>query len=71
MKAKEKQVTETKVSNNGQLEKATPEQELESIKGQYKEAIEKQQMYANLAQRCLGAIEVLERMVKNEEKEDN
>ena len=68
---KVKELTETKVSDNGQIKKATPEQELESIKKQYEEAIKQQQQYANLAQRCLGAMEILERMVKNEEKVSN
>ena len=68
MKAKAKEVTDTKVSDNGQVEKATPEMELESIKKQYEEALKQQQQYANLAQRCLGAIEILERMVNVEEK---
>ena len=63
---KTKEVTETKVSDNGQIEKATPEMELESIRKQYEEAV-KQQQYANLAQRCLGAIEILERMVNEKE----
>ena len=68
MKAKAKEVVDTQVSDNGQVEKVTPEMELESIKKQYEEAVKQQQQYANLAQRCLGAIEILERMVGNEEK---
>ena len=64
---KTKEVTETKVSDNGQIEKATPEMELESIRKQYEEAVKQQQQYANLAQRCLGAIEILERMVNEKE----
>ena len=64
---KTKEVTDTKVSDNGQIEKPTPEQELESIRKQYEEAVKQQQQYANLAQRCLGAIEVLERIIKNAE----
>ena len=66
--AKVKEVTETKVSDNGQIEKPTPEMELESIRKQYEDAVKQQQQYANLAQRCLGAIEILERMVKVEEE---
>jgi len=65
---KTKEVTETKVSDNGQVEKATPEMELESIRKQYEDALKQQQQYANLAQRCLGAIEILERMVDSEDK---
>jgi hypothetical protein len=68
MKAKAKEVVDTQVSDNGQVEKVTPEMELESIKKQYEEAIKQQQQYANLAQRCLGAIEILERMVDSENK---
>ena len=40
-------------------------EELESIKQQYNDAINKQKQYSNLAQRCLGAIEVLERMTED------
>jgi len=68
MKAKAKEVVDTQVSDNGQVEKVTPEMELESIKKQYEEAVKQQQQYANLAQRCLGAIEILERMTKVEDK---
>ena len=68
---KTKEVTETKVSDNGQIEKPTPEQELESIRKQYEEAVKQQQQYANLTKRCLGAIEILERMVKNEAEISN
>ena len=63
-----KEITKTKVSDNGEIKKPTPEQELESIRKQYEDAIKQQQQYANLAQRCLGAIEILERMVKVEEE---
>ena len=69
MKAKAKEVTEAKVSDNGQVEKVTPEMELESIKKQYEDALKQQQQYANLAQRCLGAIEILERQIKEENAE--
>ena len=65
---KTKELTKKKVSDNGQVEKATPEMELESIKKQYEEAVKQQQQYANLAQRCLGAIEILESMVNSEDK---
>lgn len=69
MKAKAKEVVDTQVSDNGQVEKVTPEMELESIKKQYEDALKQQQQYANLAQRCLGAIEILERIVGNEDKQ--
>ena len=66
MKAKAKEVVDTQVSDNGQIEKVTPEMELESIKKQYEDALKQQQQYANLAQRCLGAIEILERITKKD-----
>ena len=69
MKAKAKEVVDTQVSDNGQVEKVTPEMELESIRKQYDEAVNQQTAYANLAQRCLGAIEILERIVGNEDKQ--
>ena len=64
---KTKKVTESKVSDNGAITKPTPKEELESIKLQYQDAIEKQQQYANVAQRCLGAIEILERLLVDED----
>ena len=72
-KAKVKELTETKVSDNGQLEaeqeKSPKQLELESIIAQYNDAIQKKEAYANLAQRCLGAIEILERQIKEENAE--
>ena len=68
--AKVKELTETKVSDNGQLEQPTLQEELESIVKQYNDAVQKKEQYTNLAQRCLGAIEVLERMIKNAETEN-
>ena len=69
MKAKAKEVVDTQVSDNGQVEEVTPKMELESIKKQYEDALKQQAAYANLAQRCLGAIEILERMVNSEDKQ--
>ena len=66
--AKVKETTETKVSDNGVLEQPTLQEELDTIVKQHNEAIQKKEQYANLAQRCLGAIEILERMVGNDEK---
>ena len=66
--AKVKEITETKVSDNGQLEQPTLQEELESIVKQHNDAMQKKEQYTNLVQRCLGAIEVLERMIKNAEK---
>ena len=65
--AKVKETTETKVSDNGVLEQPTLQEELDTIVKQHNEAIQKKEQYANLAQRCLGAIELLERMIKNAE----
>ena len=68
---KVKEVVDTKVSDNGQLEQPTLQEELDTIVKQYNDAMQKKDQYANLAQRCLGAIEVLERMVKNEKEKDS
>ena len=66
--AKVKELTETKVSDNGILEQPTIQEELESIVKQHNDAVQKKEQYSNLIQKCLGAIEVLERMVKNEKE---
>ena len=66
---KTKELTKKKVSDNGQVENVDLQKELESIKKQYEDALKQQQQYANLAQRCLGAIEILERMVGSEDKQ--
>ena len=66
--AKVKEVADTKVSDNGQLEQPTLKEELESIVKQHNDAVQKKEQYTNLVQRCLGAIEVLEKMIKNEEE---
>ena len=68
MKAKTKEVTDTKVSDNGILEQPNLQDELESIVKQHNDAVQKKEQYSNLIQKCLGAIEVLERMIKNAEK---
>ena len=67
---KVKEVVDTKVSDNGQLEQPTLQEELEAIVKQHNEAVQKKEQYSNLIQKCLGAIEVLERMVKNEKEKD-
>ena len=63
--AKVKELTKTEVAENGIIEKPTAEEELESIKVQYQNALVEQQKQANVAQRCLGAIEILERLIAN------
>ena len=65
--AKVKEITETKVGDNGVLNQPTLQEELDSIVKQHNEAVQKKEQYANLAQICLGAIEVLERMIKGAE----
>ena len=67
MKTKTKQLTDTKVSDNGILEQPNLQDELESIVKQHNDAVQKKEQYSNLIQKCLGAIEVLERMIKNAE----
>ena len=67
---KVKEVTETKVSDNGVLEQPTLQDELESIVKQHNDAVQKKEQYSNLIQKCLGAIEVLERMIKNANPEN-
>ena len=68
---KVKEMTDTKVGDNGVLNQPTLQEELDSIVKQHNEAVQKKEQYANLAQRCLGAIEVLERMIKSEEEKDS
>ena len=63
--AKVKELAKEKVSDDGTIEKPTAEQELESIKVQYQNALVEQQTQANICQRCLGAIEILERIIEN------
>ena len=70
MKTKTKQLTDTKVSDNGILEQPNLQDELESIVKQHNDAVQKKEQYSNLIQKCLGAIEVLERMIKNADTEN-
>ena len=63
-KTKMKEVINTKVADNGQLKEHTLQEELDTIVKQYNDAVEKRNQFDNLATRCLGAIEVLEKMVK-------
>ena len=70
MKTKTKQLTDTKVSDNGILEQPNLQDELESIVKQHNDAVQKKEQYSNLIQKCLGAIEVLERMIKNADPEN-
>ena len=63
--AKVKEIIEPEVGDNGVLEQPTLQEELETIVKQHNDAVQKKEQYADLAQRCLGAIEVLERIIKN------
>ena len=60
---KTKELTKKKVSDNGQVEDVDLQKELESIVSQYNDAIEKKNQYDNLATRCLGAIEMLKKLI--------
>ena len=66
---KTKEVTKTKVSDNGLLEQPSLQKELDSIVSQYNEAVQKKSQYDNLATRCLGAIEILEKLMKGQDAE--
>ena len=69
--AKVKELTETKVGDNGELEeekeKSPKQLELESIVAQYNNAIQERSRFDKISERCLGAIEILERQIKEED----
>jgi len=68
MATKTKELTKTEVSDNGEIEeKSSKQTELDAIVNQYNDAVQKRDQFANLATRCLGAIEVMEKMVKRED----
>ena len=62
-----KELVGTQVGDNGEIEEPTLKQELESIVSQHNDAIQKRNQFDELAKRCLGAIEVYEKMIKREE----
>ena len=66
---KTKELTKKKISNNGQVEDMDLQKELESIVGQYNDAIEKKNQYDNLATRCMGAIEILKKLIGSDNAE--
>ena len=66
---KTKELTKKKISNNGQVEDMDLQKELESIVGQYNDAIEKKNQYDNLATRCMGAIEILKKLIGSNDAE--
>ena len=73
--AKVKELTETKVSDNGQIEaeqeKSPKQLELESIIAQYNHSIQERNRFDKISERCLGAIEILERQLKDESEDTN
>tara|TARA_R100000152_G_C6550289_1_gene25068 strand:- start:244 stop:465 length:222 start_codon:yes stop_codon:yes gene_type:complete len=66
---KTKELTKKKISNNGQVEDIDLQKELNSIVGQYNDAIEKKNQYDNLATRCIGAIEILKKLIGSNDAE--
>ena len=62
-----KELTKTEVSDNGEAKEPTLQEELESIVNQANGALQERNKQDDLYKRCLGAIEVLEKMIKREE----
>ena len=67
MSVKTKELTKTEVSDNGEAKEPTLKEELQSIVDQANQALAERNKQEDLYKRCLGAIEVLEKMVKREE----
>ena len=67
MTTKTKELTKTEVSDNGEAKEPTLQEELESIVNQANGALQERNKQDDLYKRCLGAIEVLEKMIKREE----
>ena len=66
-KVKDKELTKVEVSDKGEAKEPTLKEELQSIVNQANEAIAERNKQDDLYKRCLGAIEVLEKLVKREE----
>ena len=64
---KVKELTKTEVSDNGEAKEPTLKEELQSIVDQANQALAERNKQEDLYKRCLGAIEVLEKLVKREE----
>ena len=68
MKAKTKEVTETKVSDNGEIKSTDSlkmiESRIETTTAQYNDAVQKAEQYIDLKKRCLGALEILQGLKK-------
>ena len=67
MATKTKELTKTEVSDNGEAKEPTLQEELQSIVDQANQALAERNKQEDLYKRCLGAIEVLEKLVKREE----
>ena len=67
MATKAKEVTKTEINDNGEVKEPTIQEALESIRIQANGALQERNKQDDLYKRCLGAIEVLEKMVKREE----
>ena len=61
--AKVKEITETKVSDNGEVKSTDSlkmiNARIESTTAQYNDAVQKAEQYIDLKKRCLGALEIL------------
>ena len=67
MATKTKELTKTEVSDNGEAKEPTLQEELQSIVDQANQALAERNKQEDLYKRCLGAIEVYEKMIKREE----
>ena len=67
MTTKAKELTKAEVSDNGEVKEPTMQEELESIIIQANNALQERNRQDEIYKRCLGAIEVLEKMIKREE----
>ena len=69
--AKVKEITETKVSDNGEIKSeslidsiTSIEKRIESLTVQHNEAVQKRDQFANLVTRCIGGLEILQGLKK-------
>ena len=68
--AKVKEITETKVSDNGEIKSESVDsitsidKRIESLTAQHNEAVQKRDQFANLVTRCLGGLEILQGLKK-------
>ena len=68
--AKVKEITETKVSDNGEIKSESVDsitsidKRIESLTVQHNEAVQKRDQFANLVTRCIGGLEILQGLKK-------